>query len=83
MSITANRRKARREECTKLVLFLLGEKPGGWHVGDLHQLVTRSMRSSISRNGMGLIMRPYFINGTIVKQRISDNGQEVSIWRKQ
>jgi len=83
MSVTANRRKARREECTRIVLFLLDQKPNGWHFSELHLLVTQSMRSSITRGGLGLIMRPYFNNGVLVRERSSYHGVESHIWRKQ
>ena len=83
MSASSRRRKTRREECTRLVLYLLNQKPDGWRFADLHKLVSDSMRSRVSRSSMGLIMRPYFLNGTIIRERISDHGVEVHIWRKQ
>lgn len=83
MSVTAEGRRKRRAKCIELVLFLLDEKPDGWRFADLHKIVSESMRSRLSRTGMGMIMRPHFIDGTIVRERISDNGVQCHIWRKQ
>jgi hypothetical protein len=83
MSVTAEGRRKRRQKCTELVLFLLDEKPDGWRFADLHKIVSDSMRTRLSRTGMGMIMRPYFSDGTIIRERISDNGVECHIWRKQ
>ena len=74
-------RKLRRKKVTELTLYLFDQQPA-WRFADLHKIVSDSMRVRVSRSGLGLIMRPYFKNGTLIRERISDHGVEVHIWRK-
>ena len=79
---SSKKRRKRRKQATELVLFLLDEKPDGWIFSELHKLVSDACRARISRSGLGLIMRPYFLDGTLENLYVSDNGVEVHIWRK-
>jgi hypothetical protein len=80
--MTPSSRRKRRQKATELTLFLLDEKPDGWIFSELHKLVSDAMRARVSRTSLGLLMRPYFLNGTLEREYVSDNGVEVHIWRK-
>lgn len=81
MNPAVARRRKRREKVTAMTLYLFDQK-GEWRFADLHRLVQASTRSRLSRTGLGLIMRPYFLDGTLERERISDHGVEVHVWRK-
>jgi len=80
MSDMVRRRRKRRQKITETTLYLLDQQD--WRFSDLFYLVQKSTKSRLSRQGLGIIMRPYFVNGTIISERVSDHGVETHIWRK-
>ncbi len=78
----ARKRRKRRADVVRLTLYLLDQKEDGWRFADLHKIVQDSLRARVSRSGMGLIMRPYFLSGEIIRERVSDHGIETHVWRK-
>jgi len=80
LSDMVRRRRKRRQKITETTLYLLDQQD--WRFSDLFYLVQKSTKSRLSRQGLGIIMRPYFVNGTIISERVSDHGVETHIWRK-
>ena len=80
MSDMVRRRRKRRERITETTLYLLDQQD--WRFSDLFYLVQKTTKSRLSRQGLGIIMRPYFQNGTLISERVSDHGVETHIWRK-